>query len=714
MLCSQLGVASWSHAQFATVINVPPQAAPAAIGSDTQLNLAAGGSIGNSFNAGATNGSSSEVEVNIAGGSVGYDFMAHNGSTVNVTGGTVGSGLTAKSGGTVNISGGTVDTALTAASGGTVNITGGYAGPFMAAQSGGLMNIHAGPISKLVRFDGGSDVNLYGGDFRLNGQLLGGLDVYGNLVALPMDFEAILSGTLADGTPFALAAYDGDEIWNATITLHAAPTPAIGPDHIQASVDPVPKGIRQGQTLVVDEGAFLGTDVSAGFGSTVHIDGGYMNSFFEAVGGTVTMTAGQMGGQNGIFDGSRFDISGGEVGSTVVLDSEVNMSGGIVSGYLTVASGATANISGGEIQHGLITWPGATSNVSAGTIHHESRVDETATVNITGGDFDSFHYVGGEMNISGGSVGTNASETFVVGRVNLTGGTLGDRFTAANEARLRVAGGSLGNDLSLEGESVTSISAGSVGDNVSLNGSAKIDMSGGSIGNHASLTGFNSKLGIAAGSVGEHLTVDEYGSEVTISGGLVGDYLTATRGRINISGGTIGDAFHTGTTSDSRVFLYGTQFHLNGLPIAGLTPGQPDQIDTRNVTLSGILLDGTPFSFDLNSTANPELDFFATSARVTVQLVSGLPGDYTGDGSVDAADYVVWRKMLGTTTNHGAGADGDFSGAVDELDYFIMRRNLGRTMPGAGGGQNDLVPEPSAWFLIVAACLVTMSRRVVR
>jgi hypothetical protein len=26
-----------------------------------------------------------------------------------------------------------------------------------------------------------------------------------------------------------------------------------------------------------------------------------------------------------------------------------------------------------------------------------------------------------------------------------------------------------------------------------------------------------------------------------------------------------------------------------------------------------------------------------------------LPGDYNGDGTVDAADYVVWRKTLGTT-----------------------------------------------------------------
>ena len=34
-----------------------------------------------------------------------------------------------------------------------------------------------------------------------------------------------------------------------------------------------------------------------------------------------------------------------------------------------------------------------------------------------------------------------------------------------------------------------------------------------------------------------------------------------------------------------------------------------------------------------------------------VATVAGLAGDFNGNGVVDAADYVVWRKGLGTTFN---------------------------------------------------------------
>ena len=58
-------------ADAATIINVPPEVAPASIGSDTQLNLFDTGSIQRIFNAGASDGSSTNVELNIYGGTVG-------------------------------------------------------------------------------------------------------------------------------------------------------------------------------------------------------------------------------------------------------------------------------------------------------------------------------------------------------------------------------------------------------------------------------------------------------------------------------------------------------------------------------------------------------------------------------------------------------------------------------------------------------------------
>jgi hypothetical protein len=60
---------------------------------------------------------------------------------------------------------------------------------------------------------------------------------------------------------------------------------------------------------------------------------------------------------------------------------------------------------------------------------------------------------------------------------------------------------------------------------------------------------------------------------------------------------------------------------------------------------------------------------------------SGGAGDYNGDGSVDSADYTVWRDTLGATGT-GLAADGNGDGVVDNLDYNVWRSGFGTT----GGG----------------------------
>jgi hypothetical protein len=63
-----------------------------------------------------------------------------------------------------------------------------------------------------------------------------------------------------------------------------------------------------------------------------------------------------------------------------------------------------------------------------------------------------------------------------------------------------------------------------------------------------------------------------------------------------------------------------------------------------------------------------------------------LPGDYNRDDGVDAADYVLWRKMLGTggVPNYD-GADGDGDGDIDPGDYDVWTTHFGKSVPGFGG-----------------------------
>ena len=74
-------------------------------------------------------------------------------------------------------------------------------------------------------------------------------------------------------------------------------------------------------------------------------------------------------------------------------------------------------------------------------------------------------------------------------------------------------------------------------------------------------------------------------------------------------------------------------------------------------------------------------------------------GDFNGDGSVDAVDYVVWRNNLGSSVD--LFADGDGSGMVDQGDYLIWKSQFGST---AGGGAElhaaHAVPEPSSLFVL--------------
>jgi hypothetical protein len=68
-----------------------------------------------------------------------------------------------------------------------------------------------------------------------------------------------------------------------------------------------------------------------------------------------------------------------------------------------------------------------------------------------------------------------------------------------------------------------------------------------------------------------------------------------------------------------------------------------------------------------------------------------LPGDFNHDGTVDAADYIVWRKGFET-------------GTYMQTDYDLWRAHFGR---GAGSNSSiAAIPEPmsAALALLALAC----------
>jgi uncharacterized delta-60 repeat protein len=77
----------------------------------------------------------------------------------------------------------------------------------------------------------------------------------------------------------------------------------------------------------------------------------------------------------------------------------------------------------------------------------------------------------------------------------------------------------------------------------------------------------------------------------------------------------------------------------------------------------------------------PNVDF--ALARYEGDPISppALSGDYNRSGTVDAADYVLWRNTRGAVIAAYYGADGDGDGTIDQDDYDLWRANFGSTLP---------------------------------
>lgn len=79
------------------------------------------------------------------------------------------------------------------------------------------------------------------------------------------------------------------------------------------------------------------------------------------------------------------------------------------------------------------------------------------------------------------------------------------------------------------------------------------------------------------------------------------------------------------------------------------------------------------------------------SVTISNDTMPILQGDYNQDGSVNAADYIVWRNNTGSNVPAYSGADGNGDGHIDQGDYDVWRSNYGMTATQA----NAELPAPA-------------------
>lgn len=160
----------------------------------------------------------------------------------------------------------------------------------------------------------------------------------------------------------------------------------------------------------------------------------------------------------------------------------------------------------------------------------------------------------------------------------------------------------------------------------------------------------------------------------------------------------------------NRIWEYALPDGVYDLHVVSADSGFTNMIN--NMSLEGLMLQDDDFVLNAGTPGpTPSHDEFyarvavidgrltlTTAAGVTnarlayidvnrvLDLTTFLAGDYNLDGSVDAADYTVWRNTLGSQASLFTAADGDGSGLVDAADYNVWKSHYGMTQPAPAIG----------------------------
>ncbi len=129
---------------------------------------------------------------------------------------------------------------------------------------------------------------------------------------------------------------------------------------------------------------------------------------------------------------------------------------------------------------------------------------------------------------------------------------------------------------------------------------------------------------------------------------------------------------------------------------------------TQSVTMATNAQAGLAVTSHTNGT-------LCTSVFSNAAVTSSPLSDYNGNGVVDAADYVVWRNTLGSTTNLLANGDdtGPSAGIIDQADYAVWRTNFGNTAAAAGSGSAQIAVNANALPVITTATTAALSSAAV-
>ncbi len=318
----------------------------------------------------------------------------------------------------LDVSGDVTIERLRSLAGSTVEITGGSIESAWVRQ-GSNLTMSAGDIGRIepggsLRFSGGvfGDVNntpfvfdsfmsLLGNEFMLNGRPISGFFKL-------QSRNDVLTGTLADGSPFVIGYGAGDTGFDdLRINLQTIGLPVADPALIIIDGDIGPKGLRGGQALRLLSGGQLGRNFAA-VEAEIEVYGGYINSNLEIVSSNLLVTGGEIGDHFSAQLGSHVVIDGGAVGNDfeAYLGSTILLESGSIGEDFRVNTGSVFSMLGGEVGTRFTVLDGGRAAIYDGVLLGDASVRAGGKFDLRGGEVQGDIHIGagGRLHLVGGDV----------------------------------------------------------------------------------------------------------------------------------------------------------------------------------------------------------------------------------------------------------------------------------------------------------------------
>ena len=152
-----------------------------------------------------------------------------------------------------------------------------------------------------------------------------------------------------------------------------------------------------------------------------------------------------------------------------------------------------------------------------------------------------------------------------------------------------------------------------------------------------------------------------------------------------------GSSFHIDFTLTSA-----NSYNLVLSPVAGGAALFTQTGATLAGTVSASIATLRITDYGTGSSSDGSKEYFFDDLMITTP---GIPGDYNNNGTVDAADFVVWLKNQGTTNTLPNDPTG---GTIGASQYTTWRTHFGQP-PGSGSGAvaSAAIPEPTTLMLLM-------------